>query len=79
MCPPPSSIVSLRTSAGALPASGAVRRVAALREAAFVAPLLGLRAGAGRDAGRTVFEQLLVGQGDRFEVPYRAEGSDDAS
>ena len=55
-----------------------VRRVAALRQAAFVARLLGLRAGAGRDAGRTVFELLLVGQGDRFEVPYRAEGSDDA-
>ena len=55
-----------------------VRRVAALRQAAFVARLLGLRSGAGRDAGRTVFELLLVGQGDRFEVPYRAEGSDDA-
>ena len=55
-----------------------VRRVAALRQAAFVARLLGLRAGAGRDAGRTVFELLLVGQGDRFEVPYRAEGFDDA-
>ena len=26
--------------------------------------------------GRRVFD-LLVGQGDRFEVPYRAEGSDD--
>ena len=53
-------------------------RGSALRQAAFIAQLLTLRARARRRAGHTVFELLLFGQADRFEPPRKGEASDEA-
>ena len=55
-----------------------VRRVAALRQAAFVARLLGLRAGAGRDAGRTSSSCCWWGRPTGSRCRTARRGSDDA-